>query len=304
VPRLRLGWDRAFSFGRQFVRATGDSEQIRTAIGSVEARRARSSVTMREAEFRAYSQFGEDGIIQWLLARVPIERESFVELGTGDYRESNTRFLLEHDNWRGLIVDSGKAHLQYLVQSRLGWRYSVDARSAFITQENVNGLLADVAGDIGLLSIDIDGMDYWILDALSSVKPRMFITEYNSVWGAKRPVAVPYNPAFHRAVVHWSYLYYGASLAAFCHLLGARGYRFVGSNSTGHNAFFVRDDIAGDLQVLTAEQGWVESKFRESRDTQGRLRYVDAHHHRRALMGDMPLVDVVSGERLTVADLE
>jgi hypothetical protein len=259
---------------------------------------------MREAEFRAFSQFGEDGIVQWLIARIPIEHKIFVEFGVGDYRESNTRFLLEHDNWRGLILDSGQRHLRYVVRSGIAWRHSVNARSAFITPDNINELLAEIAGDVGLLSIDIDGIDYWVLDALRVVTPRILVVEYNSVWGSERAVSVPRNLAFDRIAAHWSGLYWGASLAAFCYLLAGRGYRFVGSNSTGHNAFFVRDDIAGDLPALTAIEGWVESKFRDSRDQLGQLSYVDAHHDRRALMAEMPLVDVISGLELKVADLD
>jgi hypothetical protein len=259
---------------------------------------------MREAEFRAFSQFGEDGIIQWLIARVPIENKVFVEFGTEDYRESNTRFLLEHDAWRGLLLDSGRSHIQYLVESGLGWRHRVHARSAFVTPDNINELLADVAGDVGLLSIDIDGIDYWVLEKLTVISPRILVVEYNSVWGAERAVSVPFDPGFDRVSAHWSSLYFGASLAAYCHLLARRGYRFVGSNSAGNNAFFVRDDIAGALPALTAREGWVESEFRESRDPQNRMSYVDAHPDRRALMAGMPLIDVISGERLVVGDID
>lgn len=279
-------------------------ESIRYALGSLEARHARSAPTMREAEFRAFSQFGEDGIIQWLVARVPIQNDVFVEMGTGDYRESNTRFLLEHDNWRGLIIDSGEAHQQYLDRSGLRWRFTVDARSALITPENVNSLLGDVAGDIGLLSIDIDGIDYWVLQALTSVTSRIVIAEYNAVWGDQRAVSVPLNPTFDRMRAHWSGLYWGASLAALCHLLRSRDYQFVGSNSAGNNAFFVRSDVAGSLPDLSAREGWAAARFRDSRDHQGRLSYVDDHRDRRALMPQMPLVDVVTGEQLLVSQLD
>jgi len=284
-------------------RLASDIDHIRFAVGALAAPQARSATTMREAEFRAFSQFGEDGIIQWLLARVQIGREVFVELGAGDYRESNTRFLLEYNDWRGLIVDAGRAPGRYLAWSGLLWRHSVKAVSAFVTAENINELLAEVAGDIALLSVDIDGMDYWVLKELTAVRPRIVVVEYNSVWGPKRTVSVPYDREFKRSAAHWSNLYFGASLGAFCHLLSERGYRFVGSNSTGHNAFFVQQDFAGDLPSIRPADGWVESRFRESRGRDGRLTYIDAHHHRRRAIADLPLVDVVSGESLRVADL-
>ena len=80
--------------------------------------------------------------------------------------------------------------------------------------------------------------------------------------------------------------------------------RAVGSNSTGHNAFFVRSDVAGELPALEAAEGWVESRLREGRDRRGKFGYVDTHRERRALMPEMPLIDGRSGERLTVADLD
>jgi hypothetical protein len=258
---------------------------------------------MRDAEFRAFSQFGEDGIIQWLIARVPITNDVFVELGTGDYRESNTRFLLEHDNWRGLIVDSGHKHVNYLADSGLRWRYSIDARTAFIAPGNVNELLNELAGDIGLLSLDIDGIDYWVLKELTVVSPRILIVEYNSLWGANRAVSVPLDPSFDRKAAHWSGLYWGASLAAFWHLLTSRRYRFVGSNSAGNNAFFVRDDVAGDLSTISAQEGWIAARFRDSRDASGALSYVTSHRDRRSVIAQMPLIDVISGERLVVSEL-
>jgi hypothetical protein len=278
-------------------------DQMRSAIGALAAREARSAASMREAEFRGYSQFGEDGIIQWLIARVPIHSETFIEFGVGDYRESNTRFLLEHDSWRGLILDSGSAHLAYLAGTNLSWRYSIDARSAFVTRDNINDLLTEMAGDVGLLSIDIDGNDYWVWEALSAVSPRIVVIEYNANFGHDRPVVVPYDEAFDRSRAHYSWLYFGASLAALCRLGAAKGYRFVGSNSTGHNAFFVREDVAGDLPALAPADGWRESRFRESRDVAGRMSYVGSHAERRSLIADMPLIDVETGEQLVVGDL-
>jgi len=278
-------------------------DRVRLDVGSLQARHARAATTLRDAGFRAFSQWDEDGIIQWLLARVPIEREVFVEFGVQDYREANTRFLLEHDNWRGLILDSGASHLGYLRDTELMWRHWIDARSAFITRENINELLEPVAGDIGLLSIDIDGTDYWIWEAISVVQPRLAIVEYNSIFGPDRAVTVPYEAAFDRAAAHFSRLYFGASIAALAALGSRKGYRLVGSNRAGNNAFFVRDDVAGALPALTAAEAWVESRFRESRSESGQLSYVGAHRDRLALIADLPLVDLERAATVRVGDL-
>jgi hypothetical protein len=257
---------------------------------------------MREAEFRAFSQWGEDGIIQWLISRVPIESETFVEFGVQSYREANTRFLLEHDNWRGLILDSGTAHRRYVESSGLRWRHSIDPVTAFITTANINELLQPMAGNLGLLSIDIDGNDYWVWEAIT-VQPRIVIVEYNSVFGSTRAVSIPYDPAFDRHAAHHSGLYFGASLPALAHLASKLGYQLVGSNLAGNNAFFVRRDLAGELRDLTAADAWRESRFRDSRDERGVLSYVDSHADRLAVMDSLPLVDVISGERLTAGEL-
>ncbi len=107
-----------------------------------------------------FSQFGEDGIIQWLVQRVPIDEQTFVEFGVGDYSESNTRLLVEIADWQGLIIDGGDAHLQFLVDSGTAWRHTVDARSAFLTAENLDATISSAGyeGDVGLVSIDVDGV--------------------------------------------------------------------------------------------------------------------------------------------------
>lgn len=278
-------------------------DPLRFSIGSLHAVLARQATTMRESEFRCYSQFGEDGIIQWLIARVPVEQEVFVEIGVESYRESNTRFLLEHDYWRGRILSPGTDHVRFVQGNEIRWRHAIEAVSAFVTCENVDSLFADLPRDIGLLSIDIDGNEYWILEALSVVAPRILIVEYNSVFGPDSAVSIPYDPAFDRTATHHSRLYWGASLRALCHAAQRKGYLFVGSDGVGHNAFFVREDVAGGLSVATPAEGWVESRFREARGADGKLSYLDSHSARRAAMAAMPLVDVTTGERLTVGDL-
>jgi hypothetical protein len=274
------------------------------AVGRQESRAVRSGKYERlsDAEFRVFSQFGEDGIIQYLISRVPIENDVFVEFGVEDYTESNTRFLVANDNWRGLIMDGGTSHIEFLHTNNLGWRHTVEARSLFITRDNINAAIsgAGITGDIGILSVDIDGNDYWVLEAIDVVKPRILICEYNSTFGPDAAVSVPYDPEFYRTRAHSSNLYWGASLAAFCLAAERKGMAFVGSNSAGNNAFFVRRDLLGDLKPLTAAQGWVDARFRESRDPQGKLTYLGPRADRIAVMADMPLIDVASGATTTV----
>ena len=193
---------RAVGLARRSLRMPDSVAEVQAQIGDLQSRWVAGlrSDEIERAEFRVFSQFGEDGIIQFLVQRVPIGSQVFVEFGVEDYAESNTRFLLVHDAWRGLIIDAGTAHQRFLEDSRLAWRTTIDAATAFIDRENVNDVIraAGVSGEIGLLSIDIDGNDYWVLDAIDCVSPQILVAEYNSVFGPDRAVTVPYDPGFDR----------------------------------------------------------------------------------------------------------
>jgi hypothetical protein len=257
-----------------------------------------------ETEFRVYSQWGEDGIIQYLTSVVPIAEKTFVEFGVQDYVESNTRFLLVKDNWSGLIIDSSKEHVRAVSQSRLVWRHDLTPLCCFIDRDNINELIATrFPGEaLGLLSIDIDGNDYWVWRAITRVRPDIVVCEYNSVFGPDLAVTIPYSADFDRTRAHHSNLYFGASLAALCHLADEKGYAFVGSNSAGNNAFFVRSDRLSGLRRLTSAEGYVESKFRESRDATGRLNYLSGVERLRAIH-DLPLVDVTDDSTRSIRQL-
>jgi len=226
---------------------------------------------IHEAEFRVFSQFGDDGILQYLIHHTKPAAEKFIEFGVEDYSEANTRFLLMNNNWSGLIMDGDAQAMSVLQNDEIYWRYDLTAVGAFVTRENVNRLFLDngFSGEIGLLSIDIDGNDYWIWEAIHAVDPVIVTVEYNSVFGVEHAVTIPYDPSFHRAKAHYSNLYWGASLKALCILADRKGYAYVGCNSNGNNAHFVRRDKLGRIPALTVQRGYVESKFRLARQSDG-----------------------------------
>jgi hypothetical protein len=256
-----------------------------------------------DAEFQVFSQWGEDGIIQYLLSRIGAPSPTFVEFGVENYLESNTRFLLMNDNWRGLVLDSSQRHIDFIKSDDISWRHDLDAQCAFITTDNINDLIARRFPDdtLGLLSIDIDGNDYWVWRAIRT-RPAIVICEYNSVLGPRAAVTIPYQPDFTRHAAHHSGLYWGASLAAFCRLADDKGYAFVGSNSAGVNAFFVRRDLLRALKPLTPAEGYVESRFRDSRDANGELSYLSGRDRLRAI-ADLPMVEHSSGEARPIREL-
>jgi hypothetical protein len=290
--------------GLRRLAARGDAgDRQLELVGSLAARAAREAA-LADAEFRVYSQFGEDGIIQYLIQRVPITNEVFVEFGVADYVESNTRFLLVNNNWRGLVLDSGTGHIEFIQQTGLGWRHQIDAVRAFVTRENINGLIRDagVDGDIGLLSIDLDGNDLWVLEAVDVVTPRILIVEYNATFGAEAAVTVPYDEHFVRGERHYSHLYWGASLAALERVAQAKGFALVTVNRAGNNAFFVRNDVLGDLKVRTAMEAYRPSLFRESRSPAGELTLVGPAKDRLAIIRELQVWDLDRHALVSIAD--
>lgn len=253
-----------------------------------------------DAEFKVFSQFGDDGIIQYLIHQIgiPQDKQIFIEFGVQNYQESNTRFLLMNDNWRGLILDGDKDNMDYVIQSTDYWRYDLTAVAAFIDRDNVNDLFLQhgFSGEIGLLSVDIDGNDYWVWERIEAVSPMIVVAEYNSLFGAQHAVTIPYDPTFQRSHAHYSNLYWGASLKALCLLAERKGYAFVGSNSAGNNAYFVRFDKLTNIRPLDAEQGYVAARFRESRNVGGSLTYLGSS----ACLQEISKMEMFDIERATV----
>jgi len=259
---------------------------------------------IHDAEFKVFSQFGDDGILQYLIHHTQPAQKTFIEFGVQDYAESNTRFLLMNDNWSGLIIDGSPDNMDSLKQSEIYWRYDLQAVAAFVNCDNINSLFerADFTGEIGLLSIDIDGNDYWVWEAIHVVNPVLVTVEYNSLFGVEHAITVPYDPAFYRTQAHFSNLYWGASLKALCLLAEKKGYAFVGCNANGNNAHFVRKDKVGKIPTKSVAQGYVESKFRESRDPDGNMTFLRGKQRLEAIK-DLKVIDMENNRESRIGDL-
>lgn len=274
----------------------------RVLINQIKSLGPLESIT--DAGFKVFSQWDDDGIIQYLVHHLAVEPKTFIEFGVQDYRESNTRFLLMNNNWTGLVIDARREYIDYIVKDDIYWRYDLTAVCAFIDRDNINGIFVGngFEGEIGILSIDIDGNDYWIWDAITVVEPVVVIIEYNSLFGDQRAITIPYEPKFDRTQAHYSNLCYGASLKALCLLAEKKGYEFIGSNSNGNNAYFVRKDKIGKLRKLSAEQGYVRGKYRESRDRKGRLTYTSGDKRLRTIQ-NMFVYDIEKDTTIKIRDL-
>lgn len=276
-----------------------DIESLKILCGRIAAQQARSlpaSSAFKEAEFQVFSQWGEDGIIQFLLAHVPMANEVFVEFGVQDYSESNTRFLLMNNLWSGLIMDGSEDWMAAVRRSNLSWRHTLHAKAAWVTAENVNELItsAGIGGDIGILSVDIDGVDYWVWKAINVVQPRIIIVEYNSLFGPEIKVTPPYKPDFERGKAHHSHLFYGISLAAVEQLGAEKGYTLVGTNSAGNNAFLVRNELAGVFPKRSVSELYTAARFREARGTDGHLVF-PSFAEAQAMIADCTVHDLSMG---------
>ena len=276
------------------VQAEIESLKILAGIPLIEKNNSRGAIkSLSEVEFKIFSQFGDDGIIQYLVHSLGLSKSTFIEFGVEDYSESNTRFLLQHNNWKGLVLDGSEKNISHIRKQGYFWRHDLTAVAAFINKDNINDLFVKngFKGEIGLLSIDIDGNDYWVWEKVEAVSPALVVIEYNSIFGAEAAVTVPYDPAFIRSKAHYSCLYWGASVAALKQLGEKKGYLFAGRNSAGNNAYFIKKDKMGGLRLPTLQEGYVESAFRESRDRNGNLNFLSGNDRLREIR-DCMITDV------------
>ena len=279
---------------------------IQQALGRIENRQNNhiDSENINDYEFKASSQWGEDGIIQHLIKNIEIENKIFFEFGVEKYTESNTRFLLQNNTWKGLVIDGSDENISYIKNDPIYWQNNLKAECAFVTADNINQLITKngIHGDIGLLSIDIDGNDYWIWESINCISPRIVICEYNSHFGDTHKVSVPYDKNFVREKKHYSNIYYGASIAALDFLSKKKGYSLVGSNLAGNNAFFVRNDLMIDIKLSTPEEAYRAAQFRESRDKNGTLSFNNIEHNLN-LISDLELMNVETDELIKIEQL-
>jgi hypothetical protein len=295
-----------YYFNRIYGRWNYDTQKTLVSLGKLhmEANKNKSIRSLEEIEFQVFSQRGEDGIIQYILNKIDIPNKVFIEFGVENYTESNTRFLLINNNWAGLVIDGSTENVRFIKSDFIYWKYDLTAYNSFITRGNINQLISGYTSctDIGLLSIDIDGNDYWVWEAINVINPRIVICEYNSIFGPEKQVTVLYKDDFTRRSAHFSDLYFGASLAAFVELGEKKGYDFIGVASTGVNAFFVRKDVSAPFKKTDAISGFIPSPNRDSRDERGHLSFI-RHDERIAIVKDMHVYDLSLGKPVLIKDL-
>ena len=257
-----------------------------------------------DSEVSVYSQWGEDGILDYLCSAIGLVKPRILELGAGNFIECNSRFLAEFRHASVVAVD-GRNDLEESVNSLgVSWKTHILPIQTWITPESIAQIsksARDFLDGIDILSMDIDGNDYWVLENFDFSEVSVVVVEYNPLFGYKKAVTVPRNDTFQRTKEHSSNLYYGASLPAWVNFFEMSGFNFVGSNSVGSNAFFLKakylDCLDFELPIeLSSHTDW---RVRESIDLFGNLTKI-SNLDRVALIEDLPLFDLQTSQITTV----
>jgi hypothetical protein len=235
---------------------------------------------LSDAEYKVFSQTGEDGIIDYLLYSLNIKVPKFVEIGIGDYRESNTRYIFQKNCSKGLIVDKNK-NLEKKVSKIIKlWKGDLTIIETVVTSKNILHILNsnDFDNNLDIFSLDVDGIDYWILEILPEKLSRIAVLEYNPIFGPNLEVTIPNLTSFDRKKYHYSYLCYGVSLKALIKLMNKKKYVFVGTNIACYNAFFILESDVKKLNLTLPNTNnltkYTTSYIRDSRSIDGKLNYL------------------------------
>ena len=234
---------------------------------------------LNEIEVKIFSQNGEDGIIDYLINKLKLNTKNFVEIGVGNYRESNTRFLYNKYHPKGLVVDFIDDMEKKVKPFVNLWKGDLRICNKQINSENIlHTLNQNCDYKIDIFSIDIDSIDYWIIEKLNKRISKIFVAEYNPVFGSEIEVTVPNISGFERNKYHYSNLCYGMSLRALINLMDKKGYYFIGTNLQKINAFFIlkdfkKEEFFKNIEIKSLDN-YTNSNIRDSRDENYKLSYL------------------------------
>jgi hypothetical protein len=205
--------------------------------------------TFNETGFSVYSQHEEDGLLLYIFSIIGVTNKILVEICAGNGKECNAANLIINHKWKGLLFDGDKNNVKEGIDFFKGIQsctfWPPKFVHAWITRFNINQLIKtnNIIGEIDLLSLDIDGNDWYLLKDIDVINPRVIILEFNHLIGPDKTLSVPYSDSFKAVFTEYGSDYAGASLNAFVQLCNQKNYRLIGTNEIGTNAFFIRNDI-------------------------------------------------------------
>lgn len=260
-----------------------------------------------DAEVKVYSQWGEDGILDYICEAIGISKPNVIEIGSGNFIECNSRFLAESRNANIIAVDGRNDLTDTVKTSSVFWKSCIIPLVDWITPSKINSIIQlgeSRFGKIDIFSIDLDGNDYWILKEANLNQIDIVVLEYNPLFGAIKEVTVPRDDEFNRYKKHFSGLYYGASLKAYINLLSNKNFSFIGTNRVGSNAFFIKSNLLDNFKISTPSnlEKYVDWRIRESRDISGRLSYLSGKD-RLEIIKELPLIELTTQSEVNVASL-
>jgi hypothetical protein len=286
-----------------------DDLRFRIGVVSILANRVNYSKLkwLWDAEVKVFSQWGEDGILDYLCEKLELVKPCILELGAGNFTECNSRFTSEFRNADAFLVDGRMDLIKNIKLSSLYWRNTIKAKREWITTDNILEIYReaeDFMSGVDILSLDFDGNDFWLMENIPLDRISIVVVEYNPLLGYRHPVSIPLDNKFERGKSHYSHLYYGASILAWILHFKAQGFGLVGTNRAGNNAFFVKDilyDKVKTLKEITVEDlpRW---RVREARDMHGNLSY-SLLSEQIEKISHLEVANTISGEIMTVGQL-
>jgi hypothetical protein len=231
--------------------------------------------SFEEVGFQVYCETDEDGILWFIFSLIGTTNKKIVDIGCGRLKGSNTANLIINQGWTALLIDGNENNIKTL---QAFYKNAAETRNyppklinRLVSTENINSVISEngFTGEVDLLCIDIDSIDYWIWKSIGEISPRVVVVEYQCIWGSEIAVTVPNKSDFQAAYIGRYGVYSGASLAAFVKLAKEKSYRLVGCQRYGYNAFFVRNDLGQDIlpEISPAEcfkhpfTGWAKETF-------------------------------------------
>jgi len=228
-------------------------------------------------EFSGFSQNGEDGILDVLRRQLLSDNRYFIEIGSSDGIQCNSAWLVVVENYYGIMIEGNPRLVERAKRTVLNYSIGAECHNLFVTRESVKELKSiAVHLDPDVFSLDIDGNDYYIAQAIleGGFRPKIFVVEYNSVYGPERSMTIEYRDDFVFKKAHPTELYYGVSISGWRNIFERYGYRFVTVDRNGVNGFFV-DPASFDSAFLSgikglefAENRYQYKKFRKSSEEQ------------------------------------
>ncbi len=253
--------------------------------------------------YKVFSQNGEDGTLDYLIESLKIKNINFIELGVGDYSECNTRLISMLRKCHGTIIDQNPNLNINLKKKDFFYKQNLNLITKKINLDKFKTIISEL-NNIDLFSIDIDGIDYWLLNELPHNFCKIIVAEYNPLFGHKNEISVPYDSNFDRTNFHFSNLCYGASIKAIKSLLEKKGFILFGVNDLRNNAFFIRADEIKKINCEVAADDQLEEfcnfNFRESRDIKGKLTYLNQKDSIN-LISDCIVTDIKTGQNVKLS---